>query len=121
MATYTLRNATTTNNASNSFTAGSPFDTYTTGRFYTSFDTSTITATLSDITSVKLYLKITAITGSTSYILKSADSGDTNWGATLTGDVTDFASTYANTEGSTTPSGTGWSSWDLRFIRHHLV
>lgn len=44
MATYTLRNATTTNTVSRSYTSGVVNDTYARGRFYTSFDLTAVSS-----------------------------------------------------------------------------
>jgi hypothetical protein len=88
-------------------------DTYTTNRFFTKFDTSTIIPTIDQITAVKLYLKVTANTGTDDYILTSGISTDSNWGAAVVGDEADFISTADVSEGTTSVGSTGWKSWTI--------
>lgn len=112
MATYITRTATTTNSIGHSFSSGVPNDTYTNTRWYTSFDTSTITAALADITSVKLYVNVTAITGTETYRCRT-DDGTDNWGTTVDASEADFNSTDTNLESDLSLSSTGWKSFTI--------
>jgi hypothetical protein len=109
---WTLRNATTTNAVGHSYTTPGGVETWTATRYYNSFDTSTVTPTLSQITAVKLYIYVTSITVGETYTA-SSDDGVYNWGGTLTADETDWYSTQTNDEGDTSITSTGWKSFTI--------
>ena len=113
MSTWLLRNGTATNAIGHSNANAGFSDTYAITRYYQSFDTSTITASLTDITSVKFYVMVTANTGTETYKCHSAISSDANWGATLVADLTDFTSTAAHLEDSISVGGTGVQYFDI--------
>lgn len=110
--TYLTRTATTTNTVGHSYSTDGIFDTYAYTRFYTSFATSTITSILDDITSVTFNVKVTSVTGTNTYRLRS-DDGTDNWGTSLSADAADFDSTDTYDEGSLSIGSTGWKSWSV--------
>lgn len=112
MTTYTTV-AGTTNIAGHIYGSKDGIDTYTTNRFFTKFDTSTVTPTLAQITAVKLYLKVTAVTSTDNYILTSGISTTSNWGAAINNTYEDFISTADTSESSTSVGSTGWKSWTI--------
>jgi hypothetical protein len=103
----------TTNIAGHIYQSKAGTDTWTTNRFCTKFDTSTVIPTIDQITSVKLYLKVTAVTGTDNYILTSGISTTSNWGVAVNATNEDFISTADTSEGTTSASSTGWKSWAI--------
>ena len=112
MATYITRTATTTNSIGHSYSSGVPNDTYANSRWYTSFVTSGITIALADIDTVKLFIRVTALTGTETYRCRT-DKGTDNWGNTVDASEADFNSTDTNSEDDLSISSTGWKSFDI--------
>ena len=103
----------TSNIAGHIYQSKSGTDTFTTNRFLTKFLTSDITALLADITSVSLFIKVTAVAGSDDYILTSGKSTDSNWGASIVAGEADFISTADHTEDTLTIASTGWKEFSI--------
>ena len=88
--------------------------TFTQRRGYMQFDMSGEGLSLGDVDFVKLhnYCHVVFNAGH-EYFVRSADSGDANWGPTLVAANPDFVSTAAHLEDSKTISGTGAKIWDV--------
>jgi hypothetical protein len=65
------------------------------------------------ISTIKLWVKCTAIYGGGCYVTLHWSQSANNWGATLSGDAADYGSTDDNVEGSVNVNATGWWSWTI--------
>lgn len=63
------------------------------------------------ISTAKVWVKVTSVSGSGTYELHLAKEDDANWGATLTGDATDMDSTRTKQGETKSVSSTGWVSF----------
>ncbi len=64
------------------------------------------------LATAKLWVKVTAVTGSGDYRLY-IDKGTSNWATSLDGNETEYNSTQTITCGTTAISSTGWHSFDI--------
>jgi hypothetical protein len=114
MATYKANSTFTYIITGNSYSERYGLATYGVTRAFVRFDTSTVTPPLADITAVDLIMNCTTASGGGDTVLvRSANSGDTNWGTTITNTVGDFASTNAHAEGTANCTSTGTKTFSI--------
>ena len=89
-------------------------NTFTQRRCYMKADMSSEGLSVGDVDFVKLHTHCHVVfNGTHTYLMKSADSGDANWGATLAASAADFVSTTAHAEDSLSIGSTGAKIWDM--------
>lgn len=67
----------------------------------------------SDIDFAQFRFRVTSVISSDTYTLYQANTGDSNWGAAVTSDATDWLTTVANTQDTIVVSSTGTKRVDL--------
>jgi hypothetical protein len=111
--TWTASTATTTNICGAKGVAGSPLNTFTERRLYFKFRPVDLDLIQSDYASAVLQVTVTAVTSTGSYYLRSAKTADSNWGATITSDATDWTTTEAHLEDTLSIGATGTQQFDV--------